>query len=98
MPTYQELRSTYARWTTQELQELALRPLELTAQGQAALADELSLRDAPTEPETQASLTSASTRVVSRHGWWLTLFQAWVTLQMVVFTAVFIVLHPVFDS
>src|SRR5262245_34650607 len=97
MPTYQELRSTYALMTIPELRALALGPLELTDQAQAALADELSLRDVLTEYEIPPSLMRAPTRAVSRHKWLLTMFQAWVTFQIVIFAAGFILLHRVFD-
>src|SRR5262245_32101618 len=97
MPTYQELRRTYARLTIPELRDLALRPLELTAQAQAALADELSLRDVRTEHEITPSLTRTSTPGVSWQKWWLTIFQAWVSLQIASFAAVFTLMHRVFD-
>jgi hypothetical protein len=98
MPTYQELRSTYAQLTIPELRDLTLRPLELTAQAQAALADELSLRDVPTEYEVPPSLTRTWTRPVSWQKWWLTIFQAWVTFQIILFAAAFIVFHRIFDG
>src|SRR5262245_35342136 len=98
MPTYQELRSTYALMTIPELRALALGPLELTDQAQAALADELSLRDVLTEYEIPSSLMRTPTRAVSRHNWLLSMFQAWVTFQILVFGTAFILVHPVFDG
>jgi hypothetical protein len=98
MPTYQELRSTYALMTIPELRDLALRPRELTDHAQAALADELSLRDVLTEYEVPPSLARTSARAIAWHKWWLTIFQAWVTLQIVLFAGGFILLHPIFDG
>jgi len=98
MPTYQELRSTYALMAIPELRHLALRPLELTDQAQAALADELALRDVLTEYEIPPSLMRTSTRAVSWQEWWLTAFQAWVTFQIIGFGSVVAALDPILDG
>jgi hypothetical protein len=89
MPTYQELRTTYAQLTPSELRDLARRPIDLTAQGQAALADELSLRDVGTENDLETTAAAPSW-----YKGWLTVFQAWVTLHIVAFAAGFILLRP----
>jgi hypothetical protein len=108
MPTYQELRSTYGQLTLAELQDLALRPFELTAQAQTALAEELSSRDVPADddtptPQTRTSASAASLyrrwlpviqAWASSHGGWLTVFQAWVTLQIAAFLTVFALFGP----
>ena len=97
MPTYQELRSTYAQFSLPELRDLARRPFDLTTQARVALAAELSLREIPTEEEILASQTRAPARAASWHGGWLTIFEAWVTLQIVVFSGTYIHLHPSLD-
>jgi len=98
MPTYQELRGTYALMTIPELRNLARRPLELTDQAQAALADELSLRDVLTEYEIPPSLMRTPTRAVARRTWLLTMFQAWVTFQILGFGTAFAGLHPFLEG
>jgi len=94
MPTYQELRSTYGRLTIGELQDLALRPFELTAQAQAALVDELSSRGVPANADTPTPETRPSARADSWYRGWLTVFEAWVTLEIAASLAAFALLRP----
>jgi hypothetical protein len=96
MRTYEDLWSTCAQLTRAELRDLALRPLELTAQAQAALADELSSRDVPTENDDDPSIPQTSTppRAASWYKGWLIVFQIWVTLQIVLVVAAFSQLRP----
>jgi hypothetical protein len=94
MSRYDDFRKTYAGYVTSELKDLARRPADLVPEARAALTDELDSRDpawraAPSAPDV---IDKPSHRSWGRL--WLTLFQLWVTANIVFATYIYFIFGP----